>query len=213
MMLSDTSKSTICTENKMNYTMNDVQLAVNLAFSMFGDKTRKGDGTPYIGHLLRVLGIVMAGGGSFRAQVGAVLHDVLEDIPGGEKIILENFGEDMVELVRECSDTEIQPKPEWKVRKIAHLEHMKHVGEDAIRILLGDKIDNGSSLCVLANYGDGLNRFNATPHEQAWYFNSVSQIMDEITVDISGISYQVDELANIAEELTDLTGYNIEIAL
>jgi len=192
----------------MNYTMEHVQLAVNLAFGMFGDKIRKGDGTPYIGHLLRVLGIVQDGHGSFRAQVGAVLHDVIEDIPNGEKIICDNFGEDMVSLVRECSDTDEQPKPAWKARKIAHLEHMKHASEDATRILLGDKLDNGRSLCVLARYAD-LNKFNATPQEQAWYFSSCASIMNEVALDLPGLLHQVEELSYIADVLSDYTGYDV----
>lgn len=188
------------------YTMNDVRRAVDIAFDMFGDKIRKGDGTPYIGHLFRVLGIVQEGGGSCRAQVGAMLHDVLEDIDGGEDIIRQNFGEDMVELVRECSDTEVRPKPSWKERKVAHIAHIEHASDDALRILLADKIDNGRSLCVLANYAD-LKNFNATPHEQAWYFHSVSAVMSSAATDIRGVSCQVDELSDIAEELADLVDY------
>jgi (p)ppGpp synthase/HD superfamily hydrolase len=186
------------------YTMNDVRLAVNMAFDMFGDKIRKGDKTPYIGHLLRVLGIVQEGSGGFRAQVGAVLHDVIEDIDGGEDAIRQAFGEDMVSLVRECSDTDVRPKPAWKERKIMHIAHMEHASADALRILLADKIDNGRSLCVLANYAD-LNSFNATPHDQAWYFHSVSAAMSAWSDILPG--YQVDELSDIAEELADLVDY------
>lgn len=188
------------------YTMQDVRRAVDISFDMFGDKIRKGDGTHYIGHLFRVLGIVQDGGGDFRTQVGAMLHDVLEDIDGGETIIRENFGDDMVELVRECSDTEVRPKPSWKERKVMHIAHMENVSDSALRILLADKIDNGRSLCVLANYAD-LNAFNATPHEIAWYFNAVSAVMSSVAIDIRGISHQVDELSDIAEELADLVDY------
>jgi len=188
------------------YTMNDVRLAVNLSFDMFGDKIRKGDGTPYIGHLFRVLGIVQEGGGNFRTQVGAMLHDVIEDIDGGEDLIRQHFGDDMVCLVRECSDTDVRPKPAWKERNVMHIAHMENASDDALRILLADKIDNGRSLCMLANYAD-LRSFNATPHEQAWYFHSVSAVMSNVTVDIPGISYQVDELSDIAEELADLVDY------
>ena len=42
------------------YTNDTVRIATNLAFELFGEKIRKGDGTPYIGHLLRVTGIVNA---------------------------------------------------------------------------------------------------------------------------------------------------------
>lgn len=188
------------------YTMTDLRLAVDLAFSMFGHKIRKGDGTLYIGHLFRVLGIVQEGSGSFRAQVGAMLHDVIEDIDGGEDMIREHFGDDMVELVRECSDTDVRPKPAWKERKVMHIAHMENASDDALRILLADKIDNGRSLCVLANYAD-LSSFNAAPHELAWYYHSISAVMSSNAVDIKGISYQVDELSDIAEELADLVDY------
>lgn len=188
------------------YTMNDVRQAVDIAFDMFGDKTRKGDGTPYIGHLFRVLGIVQEGSGSCRAQVGAMLHDVLEDIEGGEDTIRRYFGDDMVDLVRECSDTEVRPKPAWKERKIMHIAHMEHASEDALRILLADKIDNGRSLCVLANYAD-LKNFNASPHEIAWYYHAISAVMSTEASYLPGLSYQVDELSDIAEELADLVDY------
>lgn len=186
--------------------MQDVRIAVDMAFDMFGSKIRKGDYTPYIGHILRVVGIVQEGGGSLRAQVGAALHDVIEDIDGGEDIIRKQFGDDMVELVRECSDTDVRPKPAWKERKLMHIEHMKSASVDALRILLADKIDNGRSLCVLANYAD-LKNFNAQPHEQAWYLNSISAVMSNAAMGIYGVSYQVDELCDIAEEFSDLVEY------
>ena len=87
-----------------------------------------------------------------------------------------------------------------------HIAHMEHASEDALRILLADKIDNGRSLCVLANYAD-LKNFNASPHEIAWYYHAISAVMSTEASYIHGLSYQVDELSDIAEELADLVDY------
>ena len=59
---------------------------------------------------------------------------------------------------------------------------------------------------VLANYAD-LKNFNAQPHEQAWYLNSISAVMSNAAMGIYGVSYQVDELCDIAEEFSDLVEY------
>lgn len=184
-------------------------LALNLVMQHFGDKVRKADKTPYVGHLLRASGLVMEGGGTERAAIGGLNHDFLEDVDGAEAILLAHFGQDMVDLVAECSDTQVRPKPSWQERKEKHIAHLEEASEDALRILLADKLDNGRSLVTLANYAGKASveqNFNSTPAQQIWYFQTVYEVIARQTVDFPGVAPQVDELGKVAEELAHYLG-------
>jgi hypothetical protein len=41
----------------------------------------------------------------------------------------------------------------------------------------------------------------------AWYYHAISAVMSTEASYIHGLSYQVDELSDIAEELADLVDY------
>ncbi|MBS1722677.1 MAG: HD domain-containing protein [Armatimonadetes bacterium] len=191
----------------MEYTIADLNKAFNIAVDNFSDKVRKGDGSPYLGHLLRVTGTVMEGHGSLRAQIGALLHDVIEDVPAGREVIRAAFGDDMVALVEECSDTD-EPgnKPDWKSRKLAHIDAVAGMSEDAVRITIADKLDNCRSLTTLVDYGgiSFLAKFNAPAEAMVWYAESMAAALGNASVDVRGVSPQVDELKHQVEQFRDL---------
>jgi (p)ppGpp synthase/HD superfamily hydrolase len=140
-----------------------------------GQKVRKADGTSYVGHLIRVSGEVLNGGGDETEAVGGLFHDLLEDVENAEHIILAGFGPDMLKLVAECSDTQVRPKPPWRTRKEQHVAHVKDISDSAVRILIADKLDNIRSLLNIVTYSpELLKKFNSTPEEQLWYFNAMN---------------------------------------
>src|ERR1700761_1689417 len=70
-------------------------------------QTRKGGDIPYLGHLLSVAGYVIEADGSETEAVAALLHDTAED-QGGDETLAEirvKFGDEVANIVRECSDT------------------------------------------------------------------------------------------------------------
>ena len=57
--------------------------AFEYAASLHRDQVRKGTLIPYISHLMQVAGLVMEAGGGKDEVIAALLHDAIEDAPGG----------------------------------------------------------------------------------------------------------------------------------
>lgn len=183
--------------------------ALHLMMEHCGQLIRKADKTPYVGHLIRVSGLVLEGGGGELAAIGGLTHDFIEDVDDGEALLLEALGKDVVDLVWECSDTSARPKPPWQQRKERHIAHIDSISDDAVRVLLADKLDNGRSLVTLANYAGKdfvASQFNSTPAQQVWYFRSMHTALASRGQDIPGINAQLDELDRIATDLEFLLG-------
>lgn len=112
------------------------------------NQVRKGGDVPYVGHLLSVAGLVINDNGSEAQAIAALLHDAVEDAGGPATLdeIRANFGEDVARIVDECSDTVETPKPPWRPRKEAYINHLADVGEDTLLVSLADKLDNARSI-------------------------------------------------------------------
>jgi len=155
--------------------------ALTYAVELHGADVRKGTTIPYTAHLLSVCSLVLVDGGSEDEAVAALLHDALEDHPevASREMLSRRFGRDVLAIVEACTDTpadyEGGPKPPWRERKIAYLEHIRVASPSAKRVSLADKLDNARSM--LADYrqiGDGLwSRFNAGREDQLWFFRSL----------------------------------------
>src|SRR5262245_33541966 len=122
--------------------------ALDCAHKWHGDQERKGSGVPYIGHLLGVTAIVIDDGGSEDEAIAALLHDAAEDQGGEVKLdqIEGEFGPDVRRMVAELSDTFEDPKPPWRERKQAYLDHLSECTPGALRISLEDKLYNARAI-------------------------------------------------------------------
>jgi hypothetical protein len=145
-------------------------------------QVRKGAGTPYVGHLLEVCGLVIAGGGDEKLQIAALLHDAAEDQGGRERIddIHAQFGERVAAIVEACSDTLETPKPPGRTRKEAHIAHLHHADRGTLLVSLADKVSNVRA--IVADYreqGEGLwGRFNPEA-DQRWYYRALADLFLE----------------------------------
>ena len=133
--------------------------ALQFAAATHRTQVRKGSGIPYVGHLLGVCSLVIEDGGSEDEAIAALLHDAAED-QGGQPMldeIRERFGDHVAGIVAACSDTIESPKPPWRARKEAYLEHLEHQPESVLRVSLADKLFNARA--ILRDYlvvGDEL---------------------------------------------------------
>ena len=154
--------------------------ALELAFELHSGQTRKGSGVPYFGHLLGVTAIVIETGGSEDEAVAALLHDAAEDQGGRETLerIRSEFGEDVGQIVESCSDSLGEPKPPWRERKRAYLEHLEDASEPALRVSLADKLHNVRTIVVdYRDLGEALwGRFNAERDEVLAYYRALAGI-------------------------------------
>ena len=169
------------------------------------NQVRKGGNIPYFGHLLSVAGLVINDGGSEDQAIAAVLHDCVEDAGGAPTLdeIRKNFGEGVATIVDECSDTDVEPKPPWRERKTAYIDHLAEVGTDTLLVSVADKLDNARSM--LRDYhehGPKLwERFTVKdPRDHLWYHGGLLEAYRKRGLD----SWMVDELGRVVDELKRL---------
>ena len=171
---------------------------------LHANQVRKGSGIPYVSHLLSVTALVLEDGGNEDEAIAALLHDAIED-QGGEATHLaieEKFGDTVASIVKECSESTTIPKPPWKERKLASLEHLRHANPSVRRVMLADKLHNARS--ILADwhrYGDTVwSRFKGGKEGTLWYYNSIAEIVKQ-TKD----SFLAAEIIRVVEKLPSVS--------
>jgi (p)ppGpp synthase/HD superfamily hydrolase len=160
--------------------------ALMLAWGVHGDQFRKKTGIPYMAHVMAVSALALENGADEDVAIAALLHDTVEDSEDGAVMhmaIDEAFGPRVAAIVLACSDAIAvpgQPKPDWRERKDAYLQHLEDADEDVLLVSACDKVHNaGSILADLRTDGDELwSRFTVTdPHQQLWYYTNVTEIL------------------------------------
>lgn len=139
---------------------------------------RKGTTIPYVAHLLGVAALTIEAGGDEDQAIATLLHDVVEDQGGQPRLsdIRQRFGERVAEIVAECSDSDIEPKPPWRTRKEAYLEAMATKSTDALLVSLADKVYNAEAILAdLAVIGDAVwDRFKGGREGTLWYYSELA---------------------------------------
>lgn len=157
----------------------DARMGDALAFvaERFARQTRKGNGTPYLSHLLAVSALVMEHGGSTEQILAAILHDYLEDIPGASfDEVSARFGLHVAELVRALSDAEdAQHKAPWRERKETYLRKLTGETAEVKLVAAADKLHNATTLLrdVRAHGEVTFERFRGKKDGTLWYHREV----------------------------------------
>jgi guanosine-3',5'-bis(diphosphate) 3'-pyrophosphohydrolase len=115
--------------------------AINFATEAHKDQRRKDSkATPYITHPIEVMYFLSeAGITDVDILCSAVLHDVIEDTPVTKEELFEQFGENVTNMVLECSDD----KSDTKVNRKKHqIEHASQISTGAKLVKLADKYSN-----------------------------------------------------------------------
>jgi (p)ppGpp synthase/HD superfamily hydrolase len=154
--------------------------ALLYAAELHRDQTRKGTSIPYIAHLLSVSSRVLVAGGSEAQAIAGLLHDAAED-QGGELTLNEvrrRFGAQVAQIVYDCTDSWVVPKPDWRPRKEAYLSSLPQKAKGSLLVSLADKVDNAEA--ILQDYrviGDDLwERFTGKKDGTIWYYQALSDI-------------------------------------
>lgn len=136
------------------------------------------DGQPYVAHLLRVCGLVIQDGGSEDEAIAALLHDVVEDQGGLERLadVRERFGEVVAAIVDECTDSYGDPRPPWRERKQAYLVELEDASRGALLVSLADKLDNVRTIVRACEIeGDAFwDRSDREPADLLWYYGELA---------------------------------------
>lgn len=162
---------------------------------------RKETEIPYISHLMGVASIVLEDGGNENEAIAALLHDAVEDQGGAPvlKDIRHQFGDDVAAIVSACSDTDVTPKPPWRNRKAAYIEHLgdPKLPDGAVRVSLADKLHNARSILFDLRAGqDVFARFSAPVDDQLWYYRTLAETFSKLTD-----SPMVASLASVVDEI------------
>jgi len=154
--------------------------ALVFAHNIHRGQWRKGTDIPYMAHLLAVSSLVLEAGGDEDQAIAGLLHDMLEDQGARTSFeeIQQLFGGEVARIVRACSDTEELPKPPWRDRKAAYLQHLDDADPAVLRVSLADKLHNSRSILTdLRENGDELwERFNASREDQLWYYQGLAAV-------------------------------------
>jgi (p)ppGpp synthase/HD superfamily hydrolase len=182
---------------------NRFETALLYSLHLHAQQKRKGTAIPYISHLLAVAALVLEDGGSEDEAIAALLHDAIED-QGGEPIrqeIRRRFGDNVVEIVNGCTDTDKTPKPPWLDRKKRYLEHLRSASPEILRVSAADKLHNARAiLSDLRRHGKVVwERFNGGREGTLWYYRQLVQVFRE-----HGPSLLVEELDRVVSELERL---------
>ncbi len=124
--------------------------AVKLASKLHSRQRKKKSivpNIPYMGHLMEVAGIVQANGGDETTVAAALLHDAIED-QGAEarKQIRDTLGQEVLDIVEACTESETFPKPPWSERKAAYLNLVATASLPALLVIVADKLQNSRAL-------------------------------------------------------------------
>lgn len=172
--------------------------ALQYAYELHKEQTRKGTDTPYIAHLMAVAALVLENGGTAEQAIAALLHDAIEDQGHQTSVndICHRFGPKVAEIVSHCTDTDEDPKPDWLPRKMEYLAHLPTVPKESRLVSMADKIHNaGSVLEDLKREGlQTLRRFNGRRSGTLWYYDSLARIFCE--TDPGPMARRLDEIVD-----------------
>jgi (p)ppGpp synthase/HD superfamily hydrolase len=141
------------------------------------NQTRKKTGIPYVAHILGVSAIALEYGANETEAIGALLHDTVEDCGGAERLrdIRQKFGEDVASIVDGCTDSDKTPKPPWRDRKRAYIEHLKDSHSSTRLVSASDKLHNTRAiLAELRRNGlEVFERFAGKKDGTIWYYRAL----------------------------------------
>ena len=180
--------------------------ALDFAYKIHFDQNRKKTKIPYFTHLVSVSNHVIEDGGTTDEAIGGLLHDAVEDQGGLKtlKKIRKLFGNKVAQIVNECSDTVVVPKPPWLTRKKKYLSDIKKKSQSSMFVSLCDKLHNGTS--IVNDYkrkGKKVwTRFTAKPKQVAWYYEGLYK---EFSKHLKGHKVLKDNYLGVVKEIKKIS--------
>src|SRR5207249_758189 len=81
--------------------------------------------------------------------VAGPTQEPLEDTPLTEPELRSEFGDDVAAIVVACSDTmDHEAKAPWRERKTAYLAHLASAPDEALLVIVADKLHNARSIAT-----------------------------------------------------------------
>ena len=92
-----------------------------------------------------------------------------------EYVIEKTFGNKVLDMVKELSDTVVKPKPPWRERKETYIEHLGNISDEALLVSVCDKLHNLTTIVVdYHGVGDRVfERFAGKKEGTLWYYRTI----------------------------------------
>jgi len=116
--------------------------AMTFAAQKHTDQRRKGErAEPYVNHLIEVVDLLAqhTDGTDIDLLCAGMLHDTVEDTKTTREELVREFGENVADIVMECTDDKSLPKAE---RKRLQIVNAPHKSDAAKMVKMADKISN-----------------------------------------------------------------------
>ncbi len=170
-----------------NLNITDTELLVEVirfASEKHKYQTRKDGRIPYINHPIEVAYLLVKVGETDAALLAAaLLHDTIEDTKTSDKEILERFGQEVLNIVKEVTDDKKLSKYE---RKQAQIDHAPHLSRSAKLLKLADKTCNVQDIIKRPPGG--------------WSVKRKMQYLDWAEAVVNGMRNTNEELENLFDE-------------
>jgi (p)ppGpp synthase/HD superfamily hydrolase len=151
--------------------------ALGVAARLHAMQRRKGSEIPYLGHLLGTCSIALDYGADEDEAIAALLHDAIEDVQPTEdaRDAVAAFGGRVLHIVEGCTDSDQHPKPPWRARKQAYVDHLAETDASVLLVSSADKLHNARSVVAdLRQYGQSTwDRFNGGRDGSLWYYRAL----------------------------------------
>jgi (p)ppGpp synthase/HD superfamily hydrolase len=141
-------------------------------------QVRKGTDIPYIAHLMAVAALVLEHGGNENQAIAGLLHDAVEDQGGAPRLaeIRTKFGDQVADIVADCTDAWTPQKAPWRLRKEAYIEALPNKPQASLLVSLADKTNNAEA--ILYDYREFKesvwDRFNGGADGTRWYYGALA---------------------------------------
>jgi (p)ppGpp synthase/HD superfamily hydrolase len=181
--------------------------AVKLALELHRGHLRKSSEIWYISHLFAVAGMVLELGGTSAQACAAMLHDAIEDLDAdnARARILQELDQEVLDLVEELTETDIEPKPPWRGRKLIYVDHVEVMTLGALLIAVPDKLHNArTQLRDLRLDPNMWSRFNAGASDQQWWYETLIAAFRKRADELQApplLYVLIDELEQVTGEL------------
>ena len=169
-----------------------MERAFALANHWHAGHMRKGTEIPYISHLMAVSALVLEYGGTTTQASAALLHDVIEDTDCTIDEIIELVGNDVAQIVWECTHVEFPEISEKEAKTVAkkqfYLERLLSPDRLAAAnlVALCDKTHNIE--CTVRDWQTSgrdkamFNKFNGGYEIQKNWYTSLADAFDKLDV-------------------------------
>lgn len=174
--------------DKSQHMDNDILLpqllkVLNFAAQKHKNQTRKDGKIPYINHPIQVANILAQNGETDISLLSAaLLHDTIEDTNTSEEEILENFGQEVLQIVLDCTDDKSLSKQERKDKQVSSASSKCR---PAKALKIADKICNVKDISSSPPKGWSIKR-------KEEYLDWSAKVVNEL----SGTNTQLEEYFN-----------------